>query len=263
MKHFLFLGIAAAAFILRPNSAFATGSIQGTYQAVLEHDLNKYYQYATITLRTINPGDGNLKISANVRIYFGEMGSNEFLSYEYPDCPLNILTRQISLKNPNYDVSFLGYLRGDGIEGEWFSPVAGRVGKFGSSKTVTPDPPAESKLVRSVTGHYVGRLTNTGPNSNLPESVTMSLVTTQDPVADGSVNVSGNLRFYLGAVGSTEFIETKFEKVQFNFYNRYLTAKTEQFGMAIRGTLDMNGTFKGQVFAEGMGQVATMEVSAQ
>ncbi len=243
--------------------ALADSSIQGTYQAVLDHDAKAYYQFAIVTLRTVNSGNGNLKISANVRIYFGDLNSNEFLSYEYPDCPMNILTRQISLKNDNFDVSFIGYLKEGELSGDWYSPAVGRVGKFTASKIAMPPVPSGFELVKSVTGHYIGKLTNTNPNSSLPETVTISLVTTQDSTIAGGIKVSGNMRFYLGELGSTEYIETPFQTVDFNFYNRYITAKTERYGIAIKGNLELNGVLSGNVFADGLGMVGTIEARGQ
>lgn len=239
----------------------AQDSIAGTYRAVLDHEQSDFYQFATITLRTVNPGDGTLKISANVRILFGDWNSNEFLTYEFPDCPMNIITRQISIKSDDNDVSFVGYLRNGEIKGSWNAAAVGEVGKFAAMKPGTPPVPANKDLVKTATGHYKGKLTNTNPDSNLPERVTLSLVTTQETSDTGPVlKISGNLRFYLGEFGSTEYVETKLSSVQFNFYSRYLTVKTESYGITLKGTMDLDGVFTGDVFADGLGKVGTIEV---
>ncbi len=240
----------------------ANASIQGTYNAVLEHDQG-YHQFATITLRTLNSG-GNLKISANVRIFFGDTSSNEFLIYDYPDCSFNILTGQLAIKNDNSDVVLVGNLKNEAIQGEWFASSAGRVGAFNATKQGTPPAPSQSTLIESITGNYKGKLTNTNQNSNLPEKAAMSLVTTQDPSNLGTnVKVSGNLRFYLGEFDSNEYIETKFSQVDFNFYSRYLTAKTQEYGMTIKGVIGLDGVFKGDIFADGLGQVGKLELEGQ
>ncbi len=243
---------------------WAQESIQGTYKAVLQHEEGGYHQLATVTLRTVNTGDGNLKISANVRLFFGDWNSSEFLVYEYPDCPMNILTRQISLKNDNSDVSFIGYLKSGTLSGEWYSPAVGRVGAFSAMKAQQPPVPPDTKLVKTITGHYIGAISNTNPASNLPEKVTMSLVTTQDPGAIGTnIKITGNMRFYLGDFGSSEYVETKLSSVEFNFYSRYLTAKTEQYGVSLKGNVSLDGVFKGEVFADGLGLVGTIEVGTK
>ncbi len=254
-------------FCLSPLFASAqTGSdsIKGTYQAILLHEQNRYFQYASITLNTVNTGDGNLKISAGVRVLFGDQNSNEFLTYEYPDCALNILTRQISMKNDATGVSFVGYLKSGTIQGDWYSPSVGKVGTFAAQKNGTPSLPAGFELVKSVTGHYIGKIKNTNAASNLPENATVSLVTTQDPsTTANNISVSGNLRLYFGETGSSEFVETRFSQTEFNFYTRYLTAKTANYGLTLKGSISLNGVFKGDVFADGLGHVGTIEAVAQ
>ncbi len=247
------------------NAVAQSESIQGTYRAVLNHAPREqadalFHQYATITLRTVNTG-GNLKISASVRMIFGDWNSNEFLTYDYPEVPMNILTRQVSIRNDSNDISFIGTLKDGKISGEWFASSIGKVGTFNSSKTQAPDLPQDSQLTKTVTGHYRGLLRNTNTESNLPERMTMSLVTTQNPTETGmELRISGNLRFYLGDFGSSEYVETRLSDVQFNFYTRYLTVKTEQYGLTLKGVLDQAGNFNAQVFADGLGEVGYVEL---
>lgn len=256
-----FLTLCLSVTFAAPAVAQSGDSLKGTYRAILEHEQNGYYQFATITLSSVNTGDGNLRISASVRVLFGDMNSNEFLTYDYPDCPLNILTRQISIKDAKSGVSFIGFLKDGGLKGDWYSPTVGRVGTFTASKTGPLNPPANLQLVKSVTGYYVGKITNTNPASNLPETVTISLVTSQDPIAVGTnILVSGNMRLYFGDITSTEYVETKFASTDLNFYSRFLTAKTAAYGITIKGTIGLDGVFKGDVFADGLGQVGTIEV---
>ncbi len=243
-------------------------SIQGTYKAILIHEPREagaptYHQYATITLRTVNTGSA-LKISASVRMIFGEWNSNEFLPYEFPDVPMNILTRQLSIRENGRDVSLIGTLNREGqLKGDWFASSIGRVGTFVASKSEMPILPANSILVNTVSGHYRGTLVNQNPDSNLPERLTMSLITTQsavDGVAD--LKISGNVRFYLGDFGTSEFVETKLSEVQFNYYTRYLTLKTEEYGLTFKGVLDPAGNFQAEVFANGLGSVGKVELKA-
>lgn len=251
-----------------PQAIAQTDSIQGTYKAVLKHeardeDQPQYHQFATVTLRTVNTG-GNLKISASVRMIFGDWNSNEFLTYEYPEVPMNLLTRQISIRTDDNDVSFIGTLRNGSISGEWFSSSVGRVGSFAAQKSEVPAVDEESLLVKTVTGHYRGTLVNTHLESNLPERMSMSLVTTQTSTDTGVVEleISGNLRFYLGEFGSGEFVETSIEDAQFNFYNRYLTIKTTLYGITLKGVLDPVGNYTADVFADGLGRVGTVELES-
>jgi len=242
--------------------ASADSSIQGTYRAVLLHDpldvnAPAYHQFATITLRTVNTG-GNLEISANVRVIFGDWGSNEFLPYDYPQVPMNLLTRQISIRSENMDVSFVGAFMNDGrIQGEWYAASIGRVGTFVASKIDVPTVPKDSLLVTSLTGHYKGEVENTNPASNLPERMTMSLVTTGTGM---SMKISGNVRFYLGSFTSNEYVETAVSDAQFNFYTRYLTVKTQQYGITLKGVVNNSGNFVAEVFADGLGAVGKVNL---
>lgn len=245
-------------------------SIAGTYKTLLVHEIEteegtKYFhQFANITLRTVNPGNGELKISANLRIFFGDINSNEFLTYEFPDVPMNILTSQISLKTDESDVSLIGKLKNGKISGDWYASSIGRVGTFTAQKIEVPKAPEGSSLVKSVTGHYKGKIKNTNEESNLPERVTLSLVTIQEGAGSNmSLKISGNLRFYLGDFGSNEYVETNLEDVQFNFYNRYLTLRTQDYGVTFKGILGIDGKLDADVFADGFGKVGEAILEAK
>lgn len=259
----LFLSILVCTF-LTPVAGFSSSSnslddesVQGLYKAVLLHDGTQFFQYAHITLRTVNVGGGQLKISANLRIFFGEQNSNEFLTYEFDDVPMNLLTRQITLRSEKNNVSMIGFLKTGTIQGEWHSTLLGKVGKFSAAKDVEPTAPTQGILVKTLTGHYRGELKNTNSESNLPERASMSLVSTQENSGtEPKIVISGNVRLYLGPFGSLEYVETKLTDVQFNFYNRYLTARTLEYGLTFKGKMSHDGIFTGTVFADGMGQVA-------
>ncbi len=235
--------------------------VRGLYKAVLLHDGTNFYQYANITLRTVNNG-GQLRISANVKVFYGGWDSNEFLTYEYPEVPLNLLTRQLSVRNDTADVSMIGLLRSGTIDGEWFSTIVGRVGTFHAQKTGVPDGPTGGVLVRTLSGFYRGSLTNTNPQSNLPPRISMSFVTTQETGPDGpTIKISGNTRLYLGSFDSLEYVEVPFNDIQFNYYNRYLTAKTSEYGLTFKGTMTQDGQFDGVVLSDGLGEVGTVDIA--
>jgi len=260
-----FLSSAAVIFFLigliSTESSAQDDNVGGLYNAVLLHEGTEFYQYAKITVRTVNIG-GQLKVSANVKVLFGEWNSNEYLTYEYPDVPLNLLTRAISVRSDNNDVSMIGTLRGGKITGEWFSTQVGRVGTFEATKATLPTPPTNGVLVKTLSGYYRGHLTNTNPQSNLPERISMSFVTTQDTGADGAplIRISGNARFYLGGFDSMEYIETPFTNIQFNFYTRYMTAKTLDYGLTFKGTMSPDGEFEGIVLSDGLGQLGNVSL---
>jgi hypothetical protein len=254
------LAFLSLSFLSKPAQA-QDDQIAGLYKAVLLHEGTNFYQFAKITLRTVNVG-GQIKISANTRVFFGDWDSTEYMTYEYPDVPLNILTRQLSIRNDANDVSMTGFLRSGVIEGEWFSTIVGRVGTFKALKTGNPDIPANGILVKTLSGYYRGALKNTNNQSNLPERVTMSFVTTQESTPTGPViKITGNARFYLGPFDSLEYVETPFTSVQFNFYNRYMTAKTQDYGITFKGTMTPDGKFAGKVLSDGLGDVGTVDIA--
>lgn len=240
-------------------------TVAGLYKAVLYHAGTNLYQFAKITLRTVQPGTGKLKISANVRLIYGEWDSNDFLTYDFDDCEFNWMTRQITLKDPKNDLSMIGFLRNGTLAGDWYATIVGHVGAFESAKgadvTTPPAAPKEGKLVKSLSGFYRGTLTNTNPQSNLPERVTLSFVTTQAtengvPV----IKISGSSRLYLGGFETLEYVETELKDIQFNFYNRYLTAKTKEYGLTFKGYMTYEGAYSGTVLSDGLGDVAKVEV---
>jgi hypothetical protein len=242
-------------------TAKADSSVAGTYKTILLHEGTTFYQPALITLRTLNIGGSQLKISANVRVFFGDFNSTEFISYEYDDCPMNLLTRQISIKNEKNNVALVGFLKTGSFDGEWYSTSAGRVGKFTASKDTTPATPTGGILIKPLSGHYRGAITNTSPESNLPERATLSFVTTQDTSApEAQMKISGNTRLYLGEFTSLEYVETKLMDIQFNFYNRYLTARTVDYGLTYKGYMSQDGVFEGTVFADGIGEAAKVKM---
>ncbi|MCB9229524.1 MAG: hypothetical protein H6618_07930 [Deltaproteobacteria bacterium] len=239
----------------------ALSQVSGLYNAVLKYEGTDFYQYAKITLRTVNP-EGQMKISANIRVFFGEENSSEYLTYEFDEVPLNILTRQLSIKSEGNDISMIAFLKGDLIEGEWFSTLMGKVGSFRAQKNGFPSIEEGSVLVEALSGHYRGNLENTNPDSNLPEKVSFSFVTTQDNSnpESPSLHISGNTRFYLGDFNSLEYIEVAFDDIQFNFYNRFLTAKTKDYGFTFKGRMTTDGTFEGELFSDGLGDVGLVQL---
>lgn len=243
------------------NSMSYASQVSGLYNAILKHEGSDFYQFAKITLRTVNP-EGQMKISANVRVFFGEANSSEYLTYDFDEVPLNILTRQLAIRSEGNDVSMIGFLNGDVIEGEWFSTLMGRVGTFKAQKGGFPAVEEGAVLVEALSGHYRGSLENTNPDSNLPEKVSVSFVSTQDnsEPEKPKLHISGNTRFYLGSFDSLEYVEIEFNDIQFNFYNRFLTAKTSEYGFTFKGTMTVDGQFEGELFSDGLGNVGIVNL---
>jgi hypothetical protein len=249
---------------IRLNSFADSDTLSGHYKTILKQESSNFYQFADIHLRGISSGDGHLKISANVKIYLGDRNSNEYLTYEFDDCPFNLITRQITIRNEKNDISLVGNLKQGGVfEGKWYASASSRSGLFESSKNLEPVPPENGQVVRSLTGYYRGSIQITNPEVNLPDKISMSFVSTQDSTTSPpTTKISGKVRFYLGDYDGTEFEELKFADVQFNFYSRFLTAKTEAYGITFKGTMSLDGTFSGVVLTDSNGQVGNVTVKA-
>jgi hypothetical protein len=257
-----FFRLVLISLFLAPFQAKASDSVAGQYFAILNHDETSHFQYAKVTLTTVNPG-GSMKISANVIVYFGEPDSNEYLTYEFVDIPFNLLTRQVSLKNESADISFIGTLKNNEINGDWFATSVGKVGTFEATKQDYPTEPVGFGVVRSLSGRYQGELVNENPESSFPERITMAFVTTQESEGTSAIHVTGYTRFYLGEFSSQEYVELKFTDIQFNFYNRFLTAKTDDYGLTYKGYMNEDGSFDGLLFSDGLGKIGPARLTKQ
>jgi hypothetical protein len=137
---------AQAAFIANNGEApalqGAVAGIAGTYKGFVHHEYQDRYQPIQVSLVTYQAqenGESNLRLSATANLYFGDLGTSEFLSYRFEprDYP-NPLTRpQFTLSRLEDDVdAFLKItsIENGIIKGEWHSLLFGRVGTFEARK---------------------------------------------------------------------------------------------------------------------------------
>lgn len=236
--------------------------LRGEYGGVFLHENKSLYQFGQITLTTsVKPPEG-LKVTATVRIIYGPLGSTEYLTYRFDPVQFNPMTGQIVLKNDTNDVLLTGYWSKGELSGEWHSSYTGRIGKISFKKDAVPSPQAGSVL-EALKGSYQGKLTNTNPQSNLPERMMVSFVTAQDLQKPNGISVTGSLRFYLGPFGSTEYVEYPFTDVQFNFFTRNFTAKTSgDYKLTLKAEAKQNEIW-GTMSADALGEVGKFEVTKQ
>lgn len=116
--------------------------IAGNYKGFVHHEYQDRYQpiqLNLVTYQALENGTSNLRLSATANLYFGNFGSNEFLSYRFEprDYP-NPLTRpQFTLSRLEDDVdAFLKItsIQNGVVKGEWHSLLFGRVGTFEARK---------------------------------------------------------------------------------------------------------------------------------
>lgn len=230
-------------------------SASGLYKTTLYHVGSKFYQSAYVTLQASSAEGGKLKLSAQVKLFFGDVNSHEFITYSYPDCPTNFLTGEIQIKDDRNALSLLMRWREGVIEGNWYTASGGEMGRAFGRKDQEPK---DTVAVKPVSGTYRGSLVPTGGSSSLPERVAMAIVM-QGTGPEASVKFNGTLRFYVGPFGSAEYTEQAFTSVAFDFFTRLLVARAAG-GYTLKGTLGHDGSFSGTLFSDNAGELASVDM---
>lgn len=153
-------------------------------------------------------------------------------------------------------------LSGSKLTGTWTAPSSA------SSGTLSLDRKQSNAEQEGLKGTYQGTITNTNPQSNLPERMMISIVTSQDPTNPNLLVLSGNLRLYLGPFGSLEYVEHSFSEIQYNFFKNRFVAKTKGSTDSSDPKLTFIGKFQskvlsGTVSADALGEVGKFEVTKQ
>jgi len=236
--------------------------LRGEYGGTLSRE-GSLYQFGHLTLQTsFQPPEG-LKVSGTIRLIFGDWVSTEYLTYRFDQVQFNPVSGQIVFKNAESDVLLTGHWGQGEITGEWFSSYSGKMGKFRLKKNLTPSNDPSGTLFEALRGTYQGTIKNTNPDSNLPEQVQISFVTSQDLTQPNGIKVTGNMRLYLGPFGSTEYVELPFTDIQHNFYTQKLVAKTAgEYKLTLKAELKLK-TIQGSLFSDGLGEVADVEIKKQ
>ncbi len=240
----------------------AIEQLRGEYGGTFYREDN-LYQFGHLTVQTsFQPPEG-LKVSATVRLIFGNWDSSEYLTYRFDPVSFNPVSGQIVFKSPNLDVSFTGSWSQGEMVGEWFSSYTGKMGKFHLKKNLTPAPNSTGSLFEALRGTYQGEVKNTNPQSNLPERALISFVTSQDLSQPSGIKITGNLRFYLGDFGSTEYVELPFTDIQYNFFTRKIVAKTAgDYKLTLKGDVKPK-KISGILYSDALGEMADVEVQKQ
>jgi len=265
VKFLMLLGVALM------GSTTAHAGIAGSYKAILEHQGTPYYQHAVVTLRSIQSGE-ELKIGGTIKVLFGDVDSQEFLTYDFDYGDVSYFPLQggiFSMKNAKSEISIKGKLNVSKgiITGIWASSALGEnVGNATASKNEDPKAPENGVLVRSLNGQYRGKITYTGASAGggYPEYVSLNLVTIQELSADGPLlKVSGSLRLYPDDdFDSDEFWPYKLAKAEYGSYTRVLQTQTEKDPMTFKGVVSNDGLFKGSV-STSFGAQGTIELKRQ
>lgn len=234
--------------------------LKGEYQGVMLREGNLFH-YGLLTLQTsFQPPDG-LKIAAILRVVCGDINSSEYLTYHFDKVQFNAVTGQITFREEGTDIVLSANWSEGEITGDWSSQYTGNLGKIQFKKTGPPNITGAGEAFEALKGTYQGKLTNTNPNSNLPERIQFAFVTAQDTSSPNGLKVSGNVRLYIGPFGSLEYIEQPFTEIQYNYFTKKLVAKTSAGpNLTIKADVDRK-TIRGTVAADALGEVATIEVN--
>jgi len=235
--------------------------IKGEYAGSFVREGESSYQFAHLTIATnVQPPEG-LQVSATLRLICGDWNSTEYLTYRFDSVQFNPISGQIVFRSTPSEIILSGYWSNGQIVGDWSTTFTGRMGKVDLKRALSPETPSIGSLFKPLRGTYQGTLRNTHPQSNLPERVMASFVTSQDLTLPNGIRITGNLRFYFGAFGSNEYFELPFTDIQYNFYTRKLVAKTGgDYKMTFKGDVTLSGIV-GNLFTDALGEVAAMEVA--
>ncbi len=151
-------------------------------------------------------------------------------------------------------------VNGTNLSGSWTAPKVSASGTILLQRrdgSTTPDP------TKSLKGTYQGDLVNTHPDSNLPDKILLSFVTSQDLSAPNGVRITGSVRLYLGPWTSNEFVEMPFSDVQYNLFTQKFVAKTSgDYKLTLKGQAKEQNMII-RVATDALGEVGYAEVSKQ
>ena len=237
--------------------------IEGDYLGFVYWEREKAYQHTLFTVVSTIDSDSQVQVSVTAKLIFGGLGSNEYMTYDFPSAKYNAWTHQLSLKRDDSEISFVGELTDGNVSGTWSSIYRGSMGEVDLSKVENIEPSSGYLGFSTLKGTYRGTLENTNPDSNLPERFQVSLITSRDLSQPNGILVTGNLRFYLGPFNSQEYIERGLTDIRFNFFTRELVASTggedKYTIIATVGTDSISGVLSHNA----LGEIANVEVTRQ
>lgn len=237
-----------------------TTELRGLYEGYLSWASAPIAQAMTVNITTQQNQPDRFTVSGTLKMLPSDPGSNEVLSYPLDKVELNPLTRQVTLAGEASDVACSGLLLEGRFAGSCQSKRYGAIGTATLQRGTAAARP-EGETLEAFGGAYYGTFTASRPDVRLPPRVLLSIVTVTEPEAPGALGVSGNLRFYFGAFGTTEFVELPFTHTDYAFFHRNLDAKAEG---RMKVTIDadiIQGKIVARVFDEALGAIGTIEAT--
>ncbi|MCX6117513.1 MAG: hypothetical protein NT027_08230 [Proteobacteria bacterium] len=240
-----------------------TPSLKGQYAAIFEWDKAPAFANGKVTLSSAQDSADGLHLSAAVKIFLESKIARETYVYEYDRVEFNPLTRQVSIRSDTADIYMVGHMNKGIISGTWYSKRAGVLGRMTLSPSELPSPQNNNHAF-GASGSWLGQVTNTHPNANLPQKLMISFNNIPNSGAAGGLTLIGNARFYFGS-GNDEYFECPFATVEYSPFWRKITAVTSisaTLPTALTFQLDMTSTgLEGVIIDSALGTVAKVRVT--
>jgi hypothetical protein len=242
--------------------------VEGSYVGVLTQS-SGFEQSVSVDLQIKDipqPVDGEVDpvptpvLTGFLRLMLGD-GPDEFVGFGIEkaefDPKRNILNIVCSNEQSKEMILALT-VSGSHLGGSWTAPKVSTSGEISLERRSSSTAPAE---VKGLKGTYQGDLVNTHPDSNLPDKILLSFVTSQDLSAPNGVRITGSVRLYLGPFTSNEFVELPFADVQYNLFTQKFVAKTGgDYKLTLKGQAKERDMII-RVSSDALGEVGYAEVS--
>ena len=228
----------------------------GAYEGLLLWSDKDWYTGGKLTLTTAKDGIGNFHVTGSLKVILQGSPSGESFVYEYDTVEFNPLSRQVSIRSDSNDIYFTGQHDGSAISGQWFSRRIGLIGTAVFNRKVN-EIPSEKINAPSASGSWFGNITNSGSSSQLPEKMLLSFNIVPAKDQPGGLSLVGSSRFYYGPFSSNEYLEYRFESIDYQPFAGKLVAVTAG-SPKLTFSIDLaEGELTGTITDSSLGRLAT------
>ena len=239
-----------------------TPPVRGTYAGILEWDTSPFFLRGALTFSTAQDGVDSFHVTASLKVNIPSPLATESLLYEFDSVEFNPLTRQFSIRSENSDLYFVGQLLKNEIRGKWHSK---RIGLLGTAVFSTEELPTPTGKINSpaASGTWFGTVVNIRSDTQLPERLLLSFNAIPDKSQPGGLALVGSSRFYYGPFSSNDYLEYRFESIDYQPFTRKIVAVTlGSPKLTIQFDMDTS-TISGRITDASLGQVATFNAGRE
>jgi hypothetical protein len=239
-----------------------TPPVKGTYPGVFEWNQAPYFLRGSLAFSTAQDGVDSFHVTASLKVNIPSPLAPETFLYEFEAVEFNPLTRQISMRSETSDIYFVGQLDHQDIRGNWHSKKAGLLGSAKFSYAEISDPEGKSSSP-AASGTWFGSVVNARPDTQLPERLMLSFNAVPEKEQPGGLALVGSARFYYGPFSSNEYLEYRFESIDYQPFVRRVVAVT-QGSPKLTIQFDMGASaISGRITDSSLGQVATFSAGRE